>query len=304
MASPLNDLDPKLLWKHFAKILTIPHCSGNEKALGDYVLSVAASLGLPGKRDKVGNVLVGKPATAGREGAVGRHPPGAPRHGLREELRQGPRLLRRTRSRLVRQGRLRAAPRARRSAPTTASAWPPAWPSWRTRRSSTARSSSSSRSTRRPASTGANKLQPGFLDEHASCSTSTARTRATLYVGCAGGPTRRWHLAARRAKRRGRDRTVYELHVHGPARRPLRASTSTRGAATPSSSWPASLGQAQAAAEFEVVGIEGGNKHNAIPREAVAVWPARAVQVADAWPRRSRWPSTRSRSSARRSSPA
>jgi dipeptidase D len=71
MASSLIELNPKLLWKHFAKILTIPHCSGHEKALGDYVLGVAASLGLPGKRDKVGNVVVSKPATAGRESAVG-----------------------------------------------------------------------------------------------------------------------------------------------------------------------------------------------------------------------------------------
>ena len=93
MANSLNELNPRLLWKHFAKILTIPHCSGNEKALGDYVLSVAASLGLPGKRDKVGNVVVSKPATAGRGERRRRHPPGPPRHGLREELEHGPRLL-------------------------------------------------------------------------------------------------------------------------------------------------------------------------------------------------------------------
>src|SRR4030067_537869 len=62
MASSLGELNPRLLWKHFAKILTIPHCSGNEKALGGYVMSVANSLYPPCKRDKVGNVLVSKPA--------------------------------------------------------------------------------------------------------------------------------------------------------------------------------------------------------------------------------------------------
>jgi dipeptidase D len=71
MSASLEGLNPALLWKHFAKILTIPHCSGNEKALGDYVLGVAAGLGLAAKRDKVGNVVVSKPATPGRGGAVG-----------------------------------------------------------------------------------------------------------------------------------------------------------------------------------------------------------------------------------------
>ncbi len=71
MSSPLGALKPSHLWKHFEKILSIPHCSGNEKALGEYVISFAKSLGLSSKRDKVGNVLVSKPATRGREKAVG-----------------------------------------------------------------------------------------------------------------------------------------------------------------------------------------------------------------------------------------
>jgi dipeptidase D len=71
MPSPLTELKPSQLWSHFAKILTIPHGSGNEKALGEYVLSVAKGLGLPCQRDKVGNVLVSKPATAGHENAEG-----------------------------------------------------------------------------------------------------------------------------------------------------------------------------------------------------------------------------------------
>ncbi|MBS1226190.1 MAG: aminoacyl-histidine dipeptidase, partial [Candidatus Aminicenantes bacterium] len=39
------------------------------------------------------------------------------------------------------------------------------------------------------------------------------------------------------------------------------------------------LDQAQSAAKFEVIGIEGGSKHNAIPREAVAVLACPPVQV-------------------------
>ncbi len=69
MASPLQGLKPALLWQHFDEIRKIPHCSGNEKALGDYVLAVAARHGLAAERDEVGNIVVRKPATPGREGA-------------------------------------------------------------------------------------------------------------------------------------------------------------------------------------------------------------------------------------------
>jgi dipeptidase D len=69
MSSQLESLKPALLWKHFAQILTIPHCSGNEKALGEYIISVAKSLNLAWQRDRVGNVVVRKPASSGHENA-------------------------------------------------------------------------------------------------------------------------------------------------------------------------------------------------------------------------------------------
>ncbi len=70
---PINfsQLKPSLLWKHFGKILTIPHCSGHEQALGDYILSVAKADGLEGQKDKVKNVLVAKKASPGREKTAG-----------------------------------------------------------------------------------------------------------------------------------------------------------------------------------------------------------------------------------------
>jgi len=71
MPASLTELKPSHLWKHFAKILAIPHCSGNEKALGDYVFSVAQGLGLAAERDRVGNVLASKSATPGHGGAPG-----------------------------------------------------------------------------------------------------------------------------------------------------------------------------------------------------------------------------------------
>jgi dipeptidase D len=64
-------LSPSLLWKHFAQVLRIPHCSGNEKALGDYIISVAKGLNLESNRDRVGNVVVRKPSSPGHENADG-----------------------------------------------------------------------------------------------------------------------------------------------------------------------------------------------------------------------------------------
>ncbi|MCR4437964.1 MAG: aminoacyl-histidine dipeptidase [bacterium] len=69
MASLLEGLKPTALWRHFDEIRTIPHCSGNEKALGDYVLAVAARHGLAAERDEVGNIVVRKPASPGHEQA-------------------------------------------------------------------------------------------------------------------------------------------------------------------------------------------------------------------------------------------
>ncbi len=70
MSSLFEGLKPSLLWKHFEQILKIPHCSGNEKALGDYIISVAKDNNLAWKRDKVGNVVAEKKASAGHENAA------------------------------------------------------------------------------------------------------------------------------------------------------------------------------------------------------------------------------------------
>jgi dipeptidase D len=71
MSSTFEGFKPSLLWKHFEQTLKIPHCSGNEKALGDYIISEAERLNLEWERDKVGNVVVRKKATAGHENAEG-----------------------------------------------------------------------------------------------------------------------------------------------------------------------------------------------------------------------------------------
>jgi len=69
MVSVLSNLKPELLWKHFDEITKIPRCSKNEGTVGEYVLSVAKRLGLESKKDHVGNIVVSKPAMPGHEKA-------------------------------------------------------------------------------------------------------------------------------------------------------------------------------------------------------------------------------------------
>ncbi|MBN1542728.1 aminoacyl-histidine dipeptidase [candidate division KSB1 bacterium] len=67
--SILKDLEPKLLWKYFDEIRKIPHPSGKEEKIAEYVVSVAEKLGLDYDKDSVDNVLIRKAATPGHEKA-------------------------------------------------------------------------------------------------------------------------------------------------------------------------------------------------------------------------------------------
>ncbi len=69
MASVLQNLEPKVIWKHFDALTKIPRGSGNEAAAREYVLAQAARLGLKPVQDRVGNVVIPKPAHPGREKA-------------------------------------------------------------------------------------------------------------------------------------------------------------------------------------------------------------------------------------------
>ncbi|HEX6880345.1 MAG TPA: M20/M25/M40 family metallo-hydrolase, partial [Terriglobales bacterium] len=69
MASVLQELEPKEVWKHFEALTKIPRASGNEAAAREYVLGIAKKHGLEVQQDAVGNVVVRKPAHKGRESA-------------------------------------------------------------------------------------------------------------------------------------------------------------------------------------------------------------------------------------------
>jgi len=67
--SIITTLEPKLLWKHFDELRKIPRCSGDETAAGNYIITVAERNNCAYVRDNVGNVIVKVPATPGHEGA-------------------------------------------------------------------------------------------------------------------------------------------------------------------------------------------------------------------------------------------
>jgi dipeptidase D len=66
---PITDMEPKLLWKHFDEIRKIPHESGNEAGLREYVLNFAREKGFEAKADEAGNVVVRVPGSPGHENA-------------------------------------------------------------------------------------------------------------------------------------------------------------------------------------------------------------------------------------------
>jgi dipeptidase D len=67
MSSAIEGLKPEPVWRYFAKISSIPRGSKNESAMTKYVLTTAKKLGLQAKADKSGNVVVKKPASEGFE---------------------------------------------------------------------------------------------------------------------------------------------------------------------------------------------------------------------------------------------
>jgi dipeptidase D len=68
VSKAIEGLQPERVWNYFAEISGIPRGSKNEAAISTYVLETARRLGLQARADKLGNVVVRKPASAGKEG--------------------------------------------------------------------------------------------------------------------------------------------------------------------------------------------------------------------------------------------
>jgi dipeptidase D len=63
----IKDLEPKNVWKFFHEITQVPRPSGKEGKIIRYVEEVAAKHKIAIKKDKAGNLLLSKPATKGHE---------------------------------------------------------------------------------------------------------------------------------------------------------------------------------------------------------------------------------------------
>jgi len=67
--SVLQELEPKAIWNHFDEITQIPRASTKEQRAREWVIGIARHKGLEVIEDKVGNIIVRKPAHKGRENA-------------------------------------------------------------------------------------------------------------------------------------------------------------------------------------------------------------------------------------------
>jgi dipeptidase D len=65
----VSTLTPEPLWRHFDDILAIPRASKDEGRMRGHVIAAAERRGLPHRTDRIGNVVVQVPASPGREGA-------------------------------------------------------------------------------------------------------------------------------------------------------------------------------------------------------------------------------------------
>ena len=67
MSAEIKNLSPKPVWDYFYSLTQIPRSTGHMEAVTRFVESVGNALGLETLRDGVGNVLIRKPASPGRE---------------------------------------------------------------------------------------------------------------------------------------------------------------------------------------------------------------------------------------------
>jgi len=67
MENEILNLEPKNIWKNFSKLNEIPRPSKKEEKVIQFMVDFGNSLNLETMKDKVGNVIIKKPATAGME---------------------------------------------------------------------------------------------------------------------------------------------------------------------------------------------------------------------------------------------
>ena len=67
MSAEIKELSPKQVWGYFYELTQIPRPTGHVEAVSRHIVALGKQLGLETLQDKVGNVLIRKPATPGME---------------------------------------------------------------------------------------------------------------------------------------------------------------------------------------------------------------------------------------------
>jgi dipeptidase D len=67
MTTAIRELEPKTVWTYFSDLNAVPRPSKKEERVIAFIMEFGKSLGLDTRRDEVGNVLIKKPASTGRE---------------------------------------------------------------------------------------------------------------------------------------------------------------------------------------------------------------------------------------------
>jgi dipeptidase D len=71
MNKKITELEPKALWAHFYDICQVPHPSKKEDKIRQFMVDFGKKTGLETIVDKIGNVIIRKPATPGMENRKG-----------------------------------------------------------------------------------------------------------------------------------------------------------------------------------------------------------------------------------------
>ena len=67
MSTDIRNIEPKTVWNHFADLNAVPRPSKKEERVIQFMVDFGKSLNLETSVDKVGNVIIKKPATSGME---------------------------------------------------------------------------------------------------------------------------------------------------------------------------------------------------------------------------------------------
>jgi len=71
MSKEILNLEPNAVWENFYKLTQVPRPSKKEEKIQSFMMEYGKSLGLVTEKDKVGNILIRKPATPGMENRKG-----------------------------------------------------------------------------------------------------------------------------------------------------------------------------------------------------------------------------------------